>query len=207
MNDAKQRRVENGIMRLALDATNVTLGKNGYLAVLHVAGLDRYLEAPPANSTDLTTPGEDFSALLNGIFTMYGEQASRGIFRRWGRHFGLTGVNRRTSARLLKPMLSLLPLQRRAHMVLNALVNEANAARGEALHTLQILPDAYRITFRDCLYCHDLHPTETACYSVVGTLEAILHWGTGREFLVRETQCMACGAEACVFEIHKTRHD
>jgi len=207
MSDTKQRRVDNGIMRLALDATNATLGKNGYAAVLHLARLERYLEAPPDDSASLTTPGEDFSALLSSIFTMYGEQASRGIFRRWGRHFGLAGINRRTSARLLKPMLSLLPFQRRAQTVLNMLVNEANAARGEELHTLQMLPEAYRITFRDCLYCHDLHPTETVCYTIVGTLEAVLHWGTGREFYVRETQCMACGAEACVFEIHKTRHD
>ncbi len=207
MSDAKQRWVENDIMRLALEATDVTLGKNGYLAVLHVAGLERYLEAPPPNGASLTTSGEDFAALLNGIFTMYGEQAARGIFRRWGRYFGLTGVNRRASARLLKPLLGLLPLQRRAHTVLNALVNEANAARGEVLHTLQVLPEAYRITFRDCLYCRELHPAETACYAIVGTLEAVLHWGTGREFFVREIQCMACGAEACVFEILKTRHD
>ena len=203
MNTDKQRWVENSIMRLALQTTETTVGKNGYYAVLHIAGLDRYLETPPPNDNRLTTPGEDFAALLNGIFTMYGEQASRGLFRRWGRHFGTVGVNRRMSARILKPMLGLLPLQRRVYMLLNALMNEANAARGEALHSVQVQPNAYLFTFRDCLYCRGLHPTEPACYPIVGIIEAVLLWGTGREFAVRETRCMAYGADACVFKIFK----
>ncbi len=207
MSEDKHRWVENSIMRLALETTETIIGKNGYLAVLHVAGLDRYLEAPPPDDNRLTIPGEDFSALLNGIFTMYGEQSSRGLFRRWGRQFGQVGVKRRISARILKPLLSVLPLQRRVHTLLNALMNEANAARGEALHSVQVRPNAYLFTFRDCLYCHSLRATEPACYTIVGILEAVLQWGTGRDFAVRETQCMAHGAAACVFKISKTSHD
>jgi divinyl protochlorophyllide a 8-vinyl-reductase len=208
MSTTKQPWVENSIMRLALETTEATLSKSGYYAVAHLAGLDRYLETPPPNNNRLTTPGEDFAALMNGIITMYGEPASRGIFRRWGRHFAMVGVNRRLSAHILKPMLVLLPLQRRMHTVLNALMNEANTARGENLHAVNVVPTAYLFTFRDCLYCHGLHPSEPVCYPIVGIIEAVLQWGTGREFAVRETHCQARGADACVFEILKpTRHD
>ena len=203
MSEPKQRRVENSIMRLALSSTETTLGKSGYYAVMHVAGLDRLLDAPPPDSTKLETPGEDFSALLNAILNMYGEIPTRGVFRRWGATFGAAAVRRRTSAALLRPMLSFLPLQRRVRTVLDALVDEANAARGEALHTLRDKRDQYVLTFNDCLYCADMHPAEPICYSIVGTLEAVLKWGTGRDFAVREVKCSAAGATACVFEIDK----
>lgn len=203
MNEPKQRRVENSIMRLALTSTEVTVGKSGYHAIAHVAGLDRLLETPPPDNSQLETPGEDFAALLNAILNMYGESSSRGLFRRWGATFGATAVKRRPSAKLLKPMLSLLPLQRRVRTVLDALVNEANAARGEALHTLTDKRDQYVLTFNDCLYCAGMHTAESICYTIVGTLEAVLKWGTGRDFTVREVKCTAHGDAACVFEIDK----
>jgi len=203
MSEPKKRWLENGIMRLALSSSEATLGQSGYHAVIHVAGLDRLLDAPPPDNTKLETPGEDFSALLNAILNMYGEASTRGLFRRWGAAFGMTAVKRRPSAKLLKPMLSLLPLQRRVRTLLDALVNEANTARGETLHTLTDKRDQYVLTFTDCLYCAGMHPAEPICYTIVGTLEAVLKWGTGRDFTVREVKCAARGDTACVFEIDK----
>src|SRR5512139_891071 len=196
MSEPKQRWVENSIMRLALSSTETTLGKSGYYAVMHVASLDRLLDAPPPDNTRLETAGEDFSALLNAIFNMYGEVSTRGLFRRWGASFGEAAVKRRPSAALLRPLLSLLPLQRRVRTILDAVVNEANAARGEALHTLADRRDQYLLTFNDCLYCAGAHPTEPICYGIVGTLEAVLKWGTGRDFTVREVKCAAHGDAA-----------
>ncbi len=203
MSEPKKRWLENNVMRLALTSTETALGKSGYHAVAHIAGLDHLLETPPPDNTKLETPGEDFSALLNAILSMYGEVPTRGLFRRWGATFGTTAVKRRPSAMLLRPMLSLLPLQRRVRTVLDALVNEANTARGEALHTLSDRRDQYVLTFSDCLYCANMHPAEAICYTVIGTLETVLKWGTGRDFAVREVKCAARGHAACVFEIDK----
>jgi divinyl protochlorophyllide a 8-vinyl-reductase len=203
MSEPQPRRVENSVMRLALSSTEAILGKSGYHAVVHVAGLDRLLESPPHDNTKLETPGEDFSALLVAILNMYGESSSRGLFRRWGMAFGTTAAKRRPSARLLKPMLALLPLQRRVHTVLDAFVQEGNIARGAELHTLSEKPDRYVLTFNDCLYCAGMHPTEPICFTAAGIIEAVLKWSTGRDFTVREVQCQARGAAACVFEIDK----
>ena len=199
----KQRWVENGIMGLALSSTEATVGLNGYRAVLHLADLDRYIDNPPPGNNRLETPADDFSALLNSLFRMYGESSARGLFRRWGTVFGQLGVKRRSSAKLLKPMLLLLPMSRRTKTVLTALATEASTARGEPLHTLIDLPGFYRIEFHDCLYCHDLHPTAPICFTVVGILEAVLRWGVGRDFDVQEVQCQARGDPACVFTINK----
>ncbi len=203
MGEPRRRCLENGIMRLALTSTEQTLGQSGYYAVVHLAGLERLLEAPPPENTRLETSGEDFAALLNSIFNMYGEVPSRGLFRRWGVTFGTLGVKRRPSAQLLRPMLSVLPLQRRVRTILTALIHEADAARGERLHTFTDRPDHYLLTINDCLYCHGMHPAEPICYMVVGMLETVLKWGTGRDFAMREMKCQARGAAACVFEIDK----
>ena len=203
MNETQPRRIENSIMRLALTSTEMTLEKNGTYAVLHVAGLDAYVETPPPDNHYLETPGEHFAALFNGIFTMYGEGPARGLFRRWGASFGTTALKRRPTAMLLKPLLRVLPMQRRVRTILDAVIGEANQTRGAELHTLLDAIDHYTLTFQDCLYCAGLHPAEPICYAIVGTLEAVLKWGTGRDFAVREVQCHARGAEACVFEIGK----
>ena len=190
-------------MRLALTSAELTLEKNGYYAVLHMAGLDGYVETLPPDNHDLETPGEHFAALFNGILTMYGEGPARGLFRRWGTSFATTALKRRPSAILLQPLLRVLPMQRRVRTMLDALVAEANQTRGAELHTWQAAADHYTITFRDCLYCDGLHPAEPICYAIVGTLETGLKWGTGRDFAVREVQCHARGADACVFEVSK----
>jgi len=203
MTDPQPRRVENSIMRLALTSTETTLGKNGTYAVLHVAELDAYVETPPPDNHNLETPGENFAALFNGIFTMYGEVPARGLFRRWGTVFGATAIKRRPTGTLLKPLLGILPFQRRIRVILNAVVAEADQTRGVELHTWQDEADHYSLTFGDCLYCDHLHPAEPICFALVGMLEAVLKWGTGRDFAVRETQCHARGAAACVFEVDK----
>jgi predicted hydrocarbon binding protein len=48
-----------------------------------------------------------------------------------------------------------------------------------------------------------MHPAEPICFTIVGTLEAVLKWGTGRDFAVREVKCSARGDDLCAFEIDK----
>ncbi len=199
----KPRWVENSIMRLALHATEETLGKSGLNAVLHVAVLDRYIDQLPPNDNKLTTPGGDFAALLAGIMRMYGEHAARGIFRRWGAAFGYGGVHSRPTAKLLKPMLNLLPRPRRTYTILEALVREADHARGEPVHHLREETSAFVVTFDDCLYCYSLQAAEPICLTLTATIETVLKWGTGRDYAVSETTCRACGDEVCAFVVDK----
>lgn len=197
------RRIENSIMRLALRATEATLGQSGLYALLRLAGLEHYIEHPPRNDNQLDTPGTDLSALFSAILHMYGEQSTRGLFRRWGALFGQGGVESRPTAKLLRPVLSVLSLNRRALTVLETLAREADQARGEALHSVTETNDAFVVVFNDCLYCHSLRTSEPICMTVVGTLEAVLKWGTGRDYTVTETACAARGDEACTFVIDK----
>lgn len=199
----KPRRIENSIMRLALRATEATLGQSGLYAMLRMAGLEHYIEQPPRNDHQLATPGEDLSALLAATLRLYGEPSARGVFRQWGLLFGQGGVESRPTAKLLRPLLNLLPPNRRVLAVLEAFVREADHARGETLHTLTETDAAWIVTFNDCLYCHSLRTTEPICLTLVGALEAVLKWGAGRDYAVSETTCLACGGKVCTFVIDK----
>ena len=203
MSAQKNRLVENSIMRLALEATEEMIGRTGLNAVLRLAALNRYIDNPPPDNSKVATPGADLAALLAAIIDMYGEQVARGIFRRWGHAFGRIGAERRPVASLIKPMLNLLPLHRRMRVVLETLVREADAARGEHLHTLREFSHIFTITFEDCLYCHGMRVDSQICLTVVGTIESVLKWGTGHEYDVIETACIGHGDPACVFQIAK----
>ncbi len=100
-------------------------------------------------------------------------------------------------------MLNFLPMNRRVMTVLETFVREADQARGETLHTLTETDGAYVVVFNDCLYCHSLHTSEPICLTVVGTLEATLTWGTGRDYAVSETTRTARGDEVCTLVIDK----
>jgi bacteriochlorophyll 4-vinyl reductase len=199
----RTRRIDNSIMRLALSATEATIGQAGLNAVLHLAGLDHYFNHLPPNNNQLEVVGTELSALMYGIAKMYGEKSSRGIFRRWGLNFGRASVESRPAATVLKPMLGLLPVERRTSALLDALVREANSVRGENLHTLQEDAETFTVTFSDCLYCYGFRAHDPMCLTIVSTLETVLQWGTGRDFTVTETTCMACGDPACTFLIDK----
>jgi predicted hydrocarbon binding protein len=190
-------------MRLAMRATEATLGPNSLFALLRVAGLEHYINHPPRNDNQLDTPGTDLSALMAAIYQMYGEQSSRGIFRRWGRVLGQNAVDLRPTAKLLKPMLNLLSLDRRVATILETIVREADQARGEPLHTVTETDQTFVLTIRDCLFCYSLRTAEPMCLTVVGTLEAVLNWGTGRDYVVTETTCISQGNDTCTFVIDK----
>ena len=60
MSEPQPRRVENSIMRLALSSTETTLGKSGYYAVMHMAGLDRLLDDAAARQYQTRNAGRGF---------------------------------------------------------------------------------------------------------------------------------------------------
>lgn len=196
-------KVENSIMRAALISTSNVLGEAGARAVLRLKGLERYLDQLPRNDNQLLIAGADFAALFDGMLQMYGEQTARGLFRRWGAEFARLSLEARPAARLLRPMLNLLPQKRRAHTLLDSLTGEANHVRGAALHWLREEETRFVVTFDDCLYCAQLHVHEPICLSIVGTIETVLHWGTGRDYVVTETACRARGDSLCTFTIDK----
>ena len=66
------------------------------------------------------------------------------------------------------------------------------------------LGDRFSYVDQHCWQCAGKAADEPICLIRAGTLQEALHWLTGQEFEVHETECRAVGAPACVWEILKT---
>jgi hypothetical protein len=197
-----QRWISNYRMRLALEIVEELLGRNGRTAVLRLADLERYIhELPPANDR-MEIPRGDVTALFSGIASTYGDQGSRGVFRRWGHAFAdrqLQGIG----LRLWRMRLRLIPAERRAAVALErllpavGLVPEKQTARIEEQDTHLLLQ------LSDTTYCYGQKQGFASCLTVVGVIEHVLHWATGADYNVYEQPSTKPG---CVFlRIDKTR--
>jgi predicted hydrocarbon binding protein len=55
-----------------------------------------------------------------------------------------------------------------------------------------------------CPICADLHYPSPVCYFTVGFLQGFLSWtASGKNYLVRETECVAMGHPACLLRIDR----
>ena len=174
--------LSNAHMRLALRVFETLLGRTGQAAVLHLAGLERYLDQPPPDNDRLEVPRADLMALFSGIVSMFGEQGARGVFRRWGRAFAARRANHVPALRLLRVGLRLLPAERSARFVLERLLHHIGLARAEAQAPLQAQGEYFWLTLSDCLYCPAASLTPPNTLIVVGLLEGLLHWATRRDY-------------------------
>ena len=180
-----QRWISNYRMRLALEIVEELLGRNGRTAVLRLADLERYIhELPPANDR-MEIPRGDVTALFSGIASTYGDQGSRGVFRRWGHAFAerqLQGIG----LRLWRMRLRLFPAERRMPAALDrllpaiGLVPEKQTARIEEQDTHLLLK------LSDTTYCYGQKQDQSSCLTIVGVIEYVLHWATGIDYTVYE---------------------
>jgi predicted hydrocarbon binding protein len=63
--------------------------------------------------------------------------------------------------------------------------------------------DAYIFENETCSMCWRRTSSQPCCHIATGVLIAALHWATGKNYRVTETQCMAMGAPTCRFVIDK----
>ena len=58
----------------------------------------------------------------------------------------------------------------------------------------------YFATFQ-CPYCAGVKSERPFCLTAVGAFEALTLWTNKEQWRVREIRCIACGDDACVFEL------
>ena len=63
--------------------------------------------------------------------------------------------------------------------------------------------DKYAFVIETCAMCAGKEADEAICHLFTGTLLESTKWLTGKDFDIRETECRALGAPACVWEINK----
>jgi len=194
----------NMIARIYLEAMEEIMGKNGLNAILNLAGLSHLIDNYPPANLDKEFDFADYSALNGALEEMYGPRGGRGLQLRAGRASFAQGV------RMMGPMVGMsdlafkvLPLSTKLKIGIPAMA-KVFTQFSDQKSTVEDHGDHYIYTMAPSPVCWGRTADRPICFAAKGLLEEGLHWVSGgRKFRVDETECMAMGAERCLFAIHK----
>ncbi len=185
-------------------ATDDVMGKHGLSAILGLAGLESFMENPPADDMSRQFDFANIAALNQALEDMYGARGGRGMALRIGRasfsygmrHFGaFSGMNAQAYRDL--------PQAKQTEIGLKALANVfTRFTDQDTILTEQ--DDSYLLSIENSAVVWGRITDKPACHMLIGIMQEALHWSTGGyEFIVQETACRASGGDQCVFKANK----
>lgn len=197
-------------MRWALEAAEEVVGKKGLAIVLRDAGLERFIDNYPPDelsfSGDITLG--DYAALNAGLFNFFG-RAGKSMVIRIGRLSTLRAIKEQgklfgVAAAVASKVLP-IPTQLK--------IGVGNIQKGFR-ELWQSAGQDFRVRAEDrgdklayvtetCSVCAGKQADEPMCWLWNGVLQESTKWLTGKEFEIREVECRAMGAPACVWEVSK----
>ncbi len=195
----------NKFARIALQAYEEVMGKNGLNAILNMAGLNHLIDNYPPDNLEREFDFSDFTSIHMALEAMYGPRGGRGLALRAGRatfndalkNFGaLVGVGDMT--------FKVLPLHAKMGIGLPAAAKIFSQVTDQQ-STVEEREDVFVWTIHRCPICWSRHDEDNpVCYISTGLLQAMLTWVSGGlEFRVNESKCCAIGDKVCEFVIQK----
>jgi len=195
----------NKFARIALQAYEEVMGKNGLNAILNLASLDHLVDNYPPDNLEREFDFADFTSLHVALEEMYGPRGGRGLALRAGRatfndalkSFGaLAGVG--------DLAFKVLPLVAKIRIGLPAVAKIFSQVTDQ-LSSVEEQDEAFIWTIHRCPICWSRSGADKpVCYISTGLLQAMLTWVSGGlEFRVNETKCCAIGDDICEFAIQK----
>jgi hypothetical protein len=190
---------------ITIKSLEEVMGRNGLKAILDLAGLSHYVDAPPPDNLEKGFDFSELSAISQALEEMYGPRGGRGLALRAGRaafpdalkHFGaLAGVT--------DLAFSMLPLPSKLRTGLPAFA-QLFTQLSDQHTTVEETPSGFVWTVHKCPCCWGRRDADKpVCYMATGLLQESLKWASGgKEFRVTESQCVASGGNHCTFDIHK----
>ena len=201
---SEDRMMPNAALYVLFAAIADVMGDNGLKAVLRMGKLERYIDNFPPNNTELGVKFSQYGAAQQAIEDFYGPRGARAMLVRIGRAlFRYTLKEQPTVLGLAGLALKALPMGARVKLILQKIVNSANATMNMPSH-LEEAGDAYIFVVEDSPSRWRPVRSKPGCYVTVGTYQEALRWATGKNFQIVELTCMATGDDACRFRISKT---
>jgi predicted hydrocarbon binding protein len=194
----------NMIVHYMLEAMEEIMGKNGLNAILNLAGLSYLIDNYPPTDLKKEFDFADFSTLCGALEEMYGPRGGRGLQLRAGR-VGFAKGGRKMGAMVGVGDLAfkVLPLAAKLKAGLPAMAMVFTKFSDQK-SSVKDNGDHYIYTMAPSPVCWGRTADRPICFAAKGLLEEGLHWVSGgRKFRVDETECMAMGAERCLFAIYK----
>lgn len=199
----------NAYMRWALLASEDVAGPKGLNIVLRNAGLERYIGNYPLENFEVGGMVRDYTMLCTELLTFFG-RAGRGSLVRIGRkstQLALKmqseqfGLNTLMSASKLLPAGLKLKTGLESNIAIWKTTYQQCGGQWQA-HT-EDRGDKWAYIVDTCTLCVDREADAAICHVFSGHLIEAAAWLMGKEYDVREAECHARGAPACVWEISK----
>jgi predicted hydrocarbon binding protein len=176
---------------------------------LNYAGLSHLIENHPPDNLERAFDFAYFSSINQALTEIYGERGGKGIALRIGKTtFDDVLKDYGAMAGVSDIAFKVLPMQSKIKFGLMAMAR-VFSEKSDQISTLGDEGDHYIYKVERCPICWGREEQDTpVCYYMVGLLQEGLSWVSGgKEFLVKETSCIAMGDQACEFEIPKTHFD
>jgi predicted hydrocarbon binding protein len=185
--------------RLLLLAMQEVLGEFSTQTLLTSAALPA---DPPDVSLDRTYPFEKLSAINRALFATYGEAGGRALALEIGAAWFVHMASFGAFAAFNDPLFQRLPHTTRMEVGLKVLAEIFNRHSDQRC-SLEMQPQVYHFIVHDSPFVYPDAPNP-ACALLAGLIAGCMSAATsGREYPLRESECRAGGAEACVFAISK----
>lgn len=191
----------NALMRQALIAVEEVMGKNGLTTVLRTSNLSQYIDAMPPNDLNPAVTGADYAGLNKAIEDFYG-RGGRGILQRIGKASFEYGLREQSALMGLAGIaLKILPPKQQIHMVFNSIASALKKTNSMDRIEVEAGKGFVAYIAHSCSICYGRQSEKPLCYLYLGTFNEAVRWATGQLYPVRETDCIACGANYCRFEV------
>jgi len=194
---SEQRKVSAALFRGLMDGVEDVAGKKGRDLALRQAGLDQYIDNPPANSETESLPAEQYVALVGALYDVFGKGSKAMLI-----YAGEQAMRRGTESMpsFFGPVLRFVPGGLKKQAIFRLMASRQAKITGVPA-TVKF--EKGRVTVSDtmCSSCSGRHSDEPMCHFEVGVHLAAAEWTTGKKHRVTEVECRAMGDEACVYVI------
>ncbi len=194
----------NKMSHILLRSLKETLGREQMELVLREGGLEEFVDEFPPNNLKKGYPFHGVSGITAGLETVFGVEKGREMAAELGHLSFVRGIID------FDPLLGIIDMPRRLmpmgmkiRLGLDIFAVVFNRFSDQKV---QIGEDkeTYQWIITRCAVCWGRQTSSPACHLAAGILEESLSWvSNGREFLVRETSCIAAGDSSCIIAINK----
>ena len=194
----------NRMGRIFLTSMRDAIGQDGLQDLLVEAGADALIRNFPSDNLEQQFDFSYFSNINQGLNELYGPRGARRLALRGGREMFRHGLSKFGDlAGVGNLAFKVLPLETKLRIGIPALARVFTQFSDQQSHTVE-KNDHFLYYIDRCSVCWQREADHPICFIAVGVLQEALRWVSGEEeFRIDEIECVAMGADACVFKIDK----
>ncbi len=194
----------NRMGRIFLTSMRDAIGQDELRALLTTAGAASFSRHLPPDNLEQQFDFSHFSNINQRLIDLYGPRGARQLALRGGREMFKHGLSKFGDlAGVGNLAFKTLPLEMKLRIGIPTLARIFTQFSDQTSHIIE-KNDHFLYYIDRCSVCWEREADHPICFIAVGILQEALWWVSGEEeFRIEETQCVAMGAEACIFKIDK----